>query len=772
MADDPTIQWKQATHFGILSDATANAWHSGHVTEVLQLSDTDAFLVATETGGVWMVADNGTQLQLSDSWDDPDSMCLAFGPDGPRHVFAGCTRQYYGAPYESVPTVMESNAAAAIPLLDWSPVGGRLPPRAGSITRIVVITHLRRIVVACKKARDNDTGGIYWATIPPSFGPAPRPKYVWKRAIVESEPGDGYYDLALASTSDRTRRDELENAAEITIVAGGKSGGVFVGRFEGTELLMRPARQTSTGDVTVTIFSSAGATSVASCEQHPNIVYASCAMGDGRMMQVARSEDGGRTWRMCGSMLLGGLWGALLPAAGEQGNGWNNRVDVAPDDGNLVVVGWQNGPFLSLDAGQTWQQIASPHLHADQHSFLFARRTQAGERVVVVGSDGGFASVNLDQYLKQTGQPFRSDYNRTLPTLQVYGTIIRQFWGTMDASTEQPGLVIAGLQDNGNAYCRLTDPDPAWVRLDGGDGGWNVFLADGAIAHNTMGQPVHVTKLDPPPAAAIDFTVAVTQPPKPDGLTGPYAERVLRPTYRNAARQLLTAVGATGNEVYGLWVDDNDAPRYHWEQIMTLPAGVAIGSLCSFHGGTVFAGSMVDGRIFAIDTKQGTALELPVVLPKPSPSTRMKGGAITRIVAFQETEVFAIVNGATEQLEAGSSILGAGPVVPAVFSYVVRLDGLKWTNTPGIGLTGEYMYGCALVTAPGSRVPRAIFVATDDAVYISRDDGTTFQRASQGLPRRPHCSDLRFVAHKGGGANLFLGTWGRSVWVARLSPNN
>jgi hypothetical protein len=53
MTDDPTIDWHQATFFGIEVDADNNAWHSGHITEVVPLQDTpDSVVVATETGGV------------------------------------------------------------------------------------------------------------------------------------------------------------------------------------------------------------------------------------------------------------------------------------------------------------------------------------------------------------------------------------------------------------------------------------------------------------------------------------------------------------------------------------------------------------------------------------------------------------------------------------------------------------------------------------------------------------------------------------------------
>ena len=52
---------------------------------------------------------------------------------------------------------------------------------------------------------------------------------------------------------------------------------------------------------------------------------------------------------------------------------------------------------------------------------------------------------------------------------------------------------------------------------------------------------------------------------------------------------------------------------------------------------------------------------------------------------------------------------------------------------------------------------------------MGNDDGTTWTEASQGLPERPHCSDLRIGKSRDGGRDLYLGTYGRSVWRAQIA---
>jgi hypothetical protein len=93
----PNLQWSGANESGILRDASADIWNSGHVNDLLELSPVgDALrqiVVGTDSGGVWIVDEQGhTSGPLSDFWENPDVRCLAAGPDGPTHVFAACSR--------------------------------------------------------------------------------------------------------------------------------------------------------------------------------------------------------------------------------------------------------------------------------------------------------------------------------------------------------------------------------------------------------------------------------------------------------------------------------------------------------------------------------------------------------------------------------------------------------------------------------------------------------------------------------------------------------
>lgn len=395
----------------------------------------------------------------------------------------------------------------------------------------------------------------------------------------------------------------------------------------------------------------------------------------------------------------------------------------------------------------------------------FAKDTPDSIGNLFVGSDGGVARINLDDFLNPPGQPFRSDYNRNLPALQCYSTLIRQFYGTLDASAKLSGIVAAGLQDNGNVTCRLRPTVEPWTHVDDGDGGWNAFIAGNGYVHNIMGEAVKATAPLSPAVQTAIIPVTSPAPGDPAGLKALIGEAVMQPTHRNPAGQLLAAVAAPNgsNAVFGLFTTAGDAPPYHWELIGTLPVGQTVSALGSFHGEKVFAGTQ-QGKMYVIDVATGSVIEQKVALPQPSPSTQMKGGTFLRIVGFDETKMFATLLGATEVKITGLPMLGT----PAVQGYVLRLNGDTWNITAGAGLPNEYLYGFVAVSKPNTRIEHGLMASTDDAVYISRDDGQTWQRASSGLPRRPHCGDLRFVIDNLDVANIYLGTFGRSLWIAPL----
>src|SRR5579864_1709445 len=145
--------WQLANPWGILykgkQDDPDAAWHAGRIFDVLRLGSGagDALLVADDASGVWLVSEAGAPaIPLSASWPDPSTvaagnllqeenstprtLCLAQGPLGAAHVYAGGDGLYMTDP------------TATAPLLNWHeiPIRGLddHPIPTGLINRIMV----------------------------------------------------------------------------------------------------------------------------------------------------------------------------------------------------------------------------------------------------------------------------------------------------------------------------------------------------------------------------------------------------------------------------------------------------------------------------------------------------------------------------------------------------------------------------------------------------------------------------------------------------------
>jgi hypothetical protein len=757
------MNWEQPNPFAIQIDESADVWHAGHVNDVLAL-DGDGIVVATDTGGVWSIDSRGAALPLSDDWDSPDMTCLAFGPDGARHIYAGSSN---GALYET-------DTSATLTLLNWRQL--TLPPGVGAVYRIGVLEGTRRIVLACAK-------GVWWSPIPPA--PSAKGNYVWKMA--QGLPDGTYSGLALGP-------DDTIAVAAWGANLGTGLYGIFHGDWSTGDLVMSRATLTGNNEgpsfvkslreaakkagvtnppisvrplaqkygfnppisllaLLITIFTSIDITkmlrtSLASCDQDRRFMYAAIAGPDSFIYAVLQSTDGGLTWSPCGGATVEDSIKFLRPPlGGETGNqgGYNNCIAVCPINRFIVALGWRRGPFISTDGGQTWVEHGddgsgsnrSKHLHSDLHAVYFDPTDSTGLRLYV-GSDGGVAMT------PDLGQNFQSNFNRQLCNLQFCSKAVRGFYGTLSASYQFSELVGGGLQDNEDVYCLVGQNSP-WKEIGaGGDGAVMLFIQTGDLLYNGAGTPLKLGKWDGDnfqSSGVIPITVPKPNAqPDPNGISGAsHAEVVISPTFRNGVGQYMYAV-TTGHgpdmNVYGLFGDENGS-NMHWEYIGSVSGSSPVYAVGSFNGDTVFVGTQ-DGRIFALEPF-GSALELNVPIRKTGE------GAIQNLLPLTDRLVFATFNRDAE-------------------GFVLRLGSQGWDTLSG-GLPNEKFFA---LEADRTASPKTIFAATDAGVYVSGDNGDTWQSASQGLPKRPHCADLRFVTQSSGEHYLYLSTYGRSVWQAQL----
>lgn len=551
--------------------------------------------------------------------------------------------------------------------------------------------------------------GVWWSPVPTPASNAAG--YSWQM-------GQG---LPSASFSGLAAGPGESVAAAVSGVAGtADSFGLFRGVWDNSVLSFTRA-----------MISGANATlmrrtSVASCDGQRQRMYAVAAADDSSILTVLASVDGGATWQA-----------VAIPANHGNLGFYNNCLGVSPYRPNVVALGWRSGgPFFSRDSGASWQQINNDtnngHLHSDLHALYFARNAFEADHLYV-GSDGGIAVTN------DLGQTFVSQFNRPLNNLQFY-------IGNFTASARFPGLLAGGTQDNGNIYLFPDhDAGSVWRTLEGGDGGLN-RLIDPLSAllrfNNTLlvngveiGNRVRIAPWNAQ-NRSFDGGLGTIVPVDGDtaGMTPSSLEVVLAPSRRRNGQLMYAMAGTSTGAVYGFFAnaDGSDAKLSRLGTV-----GDAVSGLASFDGSSILVGTTT-GRLFRVESATGAATEQ--TLPAAA-------AAVTRIEVFLEPRGPFTV-----------------PGVRPVQAYALRGGALLHFNG-----TNWRLIGGGWATYDIERETGRLFAANDSDVFQSSDGGVTWQDASQGLPVRPHCSDLRIAPGEQGGRDLYLATYGRSVWRTAIA---
>ncbi|WP_204059827.1 WD40/YVTN/BNR-like repeat-containing protein, partial [Microbispora corallina] len=719
MNRDGGFHWSRAGSLGIRMDEAGDRWWSGRVTSLLVRSD-GRVLAGTETGGVWVADEDGRAgLALSAAWERPEIGAVAFGPDGEGHVFAGGGGLYV------------TDQSSALPLLDWHPITSIQARSPGGVVALGVLTTPRRLVVACG-------AGVLWSDIPAAAPGGWTDGYVWN--AVTGLPD--VFGMAIGSR-DRTLRAQPAGVRDTTIVLGAAGGGIRVGDWRSGALTFTQATVNGINP------SDMSATSVAACERQPSRLYAAVSGRNGRLLAVLRSDDGGDVWNVCG--YTPEEFGRLDGYLGDAGQ-FHSAIGVHRTRPDTLAVGWLGGPAYSTDGGVTWSRPGGD-VHADKHAVVFA--PDGGGRVYV-GCDGGVFSTD------DLGGSYRSLWNRPLPTLQCYSSDgARQSWGGAGVSTQIPGIVATGTQDNGNVFAAVEPGGEEYRPLTDGDGG---FCA--ALTAIPWVLTVLSLQASPSPIVAHHWNETerrfdVTYEPKivtagpgqkaGDPLRAPLCvEAVTRPRL-NSHDPAMHAVATVGPNLYGLVAEpglggggsSGGGPEVvwgggtpAWRYLGSAPDNLDLWAAGSYNGDLVYAGTG-NRRMFSFDRKGGRTEFGVLDLPR-------NAGVIHRIVQLADLSAFAV------NRTAKGSIL------------YYQAGGFAWRPVfePGdtiwaFEVCGDQEHGAVLVAA------------TETAVHSSYDWGATWYVASDGLPRNPRCADLRHRANNIGG-RVYLSTYGWSVWAAEL----
>jgi hypothetical protein len=204
----------------------------------------------------------------------------------------------------------------------------------------------------------------------------------------------------------------------------------------------------------------------------------------------------------------------------------------------------------------------------------------------------------------------------------------------------------------------------------------------------------------------------------------------------------LKRFGGGSNEVWGFFADpDGSNPFWDFLGAAPLDPDERISAVGCDSGLTVLAGTN-KGNIFALD------------LP-------------TRRV-FARTDSFSAPGESIRQF----CFMSNGVAIARLDSSLLLFDAArlitKTIETNGLPIKDEE--GLYFMAVDNTTSPDTIYAATDYGVHASWDIGANWLPVSQGLPVRVHPSTLRFVSESAGNHLLYLFTYGRSAWRARVVP--
>lgn len=393
-------------------------------------TDKKRCFVGAADGGVWRTLDGGASwTPLTDDMPTTAIGSLAFDPTDETIIYAGTGESNYANHSRyGLGLYKSTDGGDTWAQLGESTFAGRC------ISRIVVDrTNPQTVYVAVTRA-----GGFPELAAAKGHPQATGPLGVWR----SDDGGVSWTQLAGGLPGHLSATDLVMDPSDSSVlyaaigrIFGDVDNGIYKttdGGATWTKLLSGlPANWNNQGRIALAI-----------APTMPSRIYAlitkksNASGGNAGTRGGYRSDDGGATWTLLGSLDIQATYGWYLCV-----------VSVKPDDPDTVIFGGLS-LVRSTNAGSSFTTITPPHV--DIHAITW---DAAGR--LVVGDDGGFhrsPSVGDTWVSRNTG----------LSTFQFYAGL------STDPTNDE--RMFGGAQDNGTN--RRTAAGQSWSNVLGGDGGW------------------------------------------------------------------------------------------------------------------------------------------------------------------------------------------------------------------------------------------------------------------------------------------------------------
>jgi len=393
---------------------------------------------------------------------------------------------------------------------------------------------------------------------------------------------------------------------------------------------------------------------------------------------------------------------------GERQMSYGNTIVVHPTNSNHVLCGGVDLHRTS-NGGATWRRVtrwdanrgASNYAHADHHGLLMPA-AQPG--LVYDVNDGGL-DVSLNG-----GTTWRNRSNG-LATTMFYDA---------DVAQTDSAMFGGGAQDNGTNVTFEGKPDE-FFEVSGGDGGWMIIDPRAAGHFYTTWQGMGVVRFRG--NNAVDVS-----PPAPESETSRVWMAILDIDPSNSRRIFLGGLR--------IWRTTNDAAS--WSPVSPILDGSQVSAveIAQTNVQRVYVGTENGGIFRSLDGGDNWSGNLAGPLP---------GLTVTRLITSPDN---------ADILYATVANFGT--------SHVFRSDdgGDNWSDIDGGELPDVPHHAIAIPT----QSPTTLYVANDAGVFISEDDGVTWENLTRNLPTSP-IVDL--VLHEADNT-LMAATYGRSLWRLQL----
>ncbi|MEA3244901.1 MAG: hypothetical protein U9Q74_01965, partial [Gemmatimonadota bacterium] len=436
-----------------------------------------------------------------------------------------------------------------------------------------------------------------------------------------------------------------------------------------------------------------------------------------------RSDDGGATWKQM--------------AADDQRirngqGGYNCGVFTDPENPDVVYT-FNTASYKSTDAGNTFTGFRGAPGGDDPQAHWIDPTN--GERILL-GYDQG-AIVTLDG-----GQNWSLWYNQS--TEQVYHiSTDNQFPYWIYATQQDAGAIRTRARGNLGAVTPLD-----WNPVNGWE--WGTIIPDPNDPNTVYASGSGIVKISYPSEQWINVSPAIDPDVRARNTSS--APLVWAPWNR---KQLLAAMQWVMSTIDGGAHWTKLSPDLGWPKGMTPPPDTATPEPGSFPAGAIesMAATSLGGRVIWVGTNNGlikvTRDEGKSWADASIPDLPFAARGLVEGIGVSPTE--------PGEAYASVSLIRAGDWEPLL--YRTKDWGRTWTKIVN-GLRANEPAGSPVRTVRADpERPGLLYAGTETGMYISFDDGDTWQSMSGNLPN----TSYRSIAFAGN--DIVVGTYGRGIYV-------